>query len=47
MSLLSRSGGLPVLFAGAMDAAGFARTDDPGTGDVGVVMVPVAISPWG
>lgn len=41
--LLADRGGLLAVISNAMDGLGFARTDDPLSGDVGVVTVPTAI----
>lgn len=39
--LLDAHGGLLALVAPLMDVAGFPRTDDPQTGDVGIITAPV------
>ena len=41
--ILTRGGGLLAVVAPAFDGVGLARTDDPLTGDIGVVVAPVAV----
>jgi hypothetical protein len=41
--LFSKAGGLEKAIATEMDRLGFARTDDPETGDLGIIIVPVGM----